>query len=206
MAGDIFISWYHQAHKSKASFFFWQQKSTKHYIFINILVFPFAFFHSGFLNMVFIVGGVPEIDEAACHCRQCRSPGAEQLQPQGANKLKGKGIKYRVIFSFMSKGTQGYTEFICVWNSLPNSSKPYVQTPAREDRPSFSTAGAEIQVKLNAFDTSICCCYPFQLLQLLSCYYCCYLIEAALCRILLINSPISTQSTILHTLFFLNCI
>lgn len=53
---------------------------------------------TGFLTILFIIGGVLELCRPACHFGSCKSSVDPLLQPRGARKLKDKDIKYRVIF------------------------------------------------------------------------------------------------------------
>lgn len=54
---------------------------------------------TGFLNIIFTIGGVLELYRSACHFISCKSSVDPLLQPWGARKLKDKDIKYRVIVS-----------------------------------------------------------------------------------------------------------
>lgn len=135
--------------------------TTFSYIF---LLFPLtAFFHSSFLNMVFIVGGVPELYEPACHFRCCKNPVAILLQPPRAKKLKSRSKKCRVIFSFMSKDTQSSS--VRSFKSL----RTLCSTPATEGRPSL-----QVYIGADPGQTRCFCPYLFRLLTFpLASYYFC---------------------------------
>lgn len=94
--------------------------------------------------MVFIVGGVLELYEPACHFHHWKSQTATFLLPWRAKKLKGKSIKYRVTISFTSKGAQGSSMLQTAFQ-IPQTLR---STPGMEGRLPFSAIQVQAQVNL----------------------------------------------------------
>lgn len=130
ITGNIFINCHYPGLQNQI-FVSWPTKEPQILLFCTYSCFSLLLsFHSSFLNMVFIVGGVPELYEPACHFRCCKHPVAI-LQPPRAKKLKSKSKKHRVISSFMPKDTQSSS----VWSF--KSLRTLCSTPATEGRPSL---------------------------------------------------------------------